>query len=338
MTGIDVIIPTFRPGRDFEKLIDRLRRQTVVPDNIIIVNTLPRPVRREEKNGSIIDFASIPEKTDSLSIRGEDGFIITFYNDGDNGKVSIYNIRQDEFDHGATRDYGIAMSDAEFIVLMNQDALPLDKRMIEELVRPFEDKTVACSYGRQFCKKGADKTQVLLKKCYFPDKPCIKSGADLKKKGMETYFCSNACAAYRRSIYNELGGFGVRTIFNEDVVLGAKIIGEGYKIAYTPAARVRYHKVYDAKQSFQRSFDLGVLSSQYRDLFKAAGTITEEEPAVKKTAGKLVKENEFIKLSKLLMLDAIETVGYEAGINYEKIPAQLIRKLTLNKEYWRRNN
>lgn len=336
MSGIDVIIPTFRPGREFEKLIDRLRKQTVVPDNIIIVNTLPRLSKRQDEKGSIINFAPRPEKTDSLSIKGEDGFNINFYNEGEEGKISVFNIRQDEFDHGATRDYGIAMSDAQFIILMNQEALPLDARMIEELVKPFEDKTVACSYGRQFCRRGEDKTQQLLQKCYFPGKPYVKSGADLKRKGMETYFCSNACAAYRRSVYNELGGFGVRTIFNEDIVLGAKIIGAGYKIAYTPYARVRYHKVYDAKQSFQRSFDLGVLSSQYRDLFKAAGTITEETPAVKRTAAKLMKDNNYIMLTRLLVFDVIDAVGYEAGINYEKIPAQLIRKLTLNKEYWRK--
>lgn len=34
----------------------------------------------------------------------------------------------------------------------------------------------------------------------------------------KTFFCSNVCAMYRRSIYEKLGGFVKHTIFNEDMI------------------------------------------------------------------------------------------------------------------------
>ena len=34
----------------------------------------------------------------------------------------------------------------------------------------------------------------------------------------KTYFCSNVCAAYKKSIYEEIGGFVKKAIFNEDMI------------------------------------------------------------------------------------------------------------------------
>lgn len=42
---VDVIIPTFRPKNSFGEIIERIKKQTVVPDNIIIINTVPRPAK-----------------------------------------------------------------------------------------------------------------------------------------------------------------------------------------------------------------------------------------------------------------------------------------------------
>lgn len=334
---VDVIIPTFRPKNSFGEIIERIKKQTVVPDNIIIINTVPRPAKKLGMKGSVINFASHPEQVSSDYIICDDGERLYINKSGTKPRITIYNINQDEFDHGATRDYAIAMSDAEYIVLMSQDTLPLDRHVIEHLITPFADKRIACTYGRQYCGKDADVIERYSKAVNFPSKDMVKSGADLKSLGTRTYFCSNACAAYRRSIYNELGGFELRTIFNEDIVMGAKIIDSGYKIAYISKARVRHFQKYNLKQTLQRNFDLGVLNRQNKELFKIIKGGNESSIVLRDAVKHLIKTRNISMIPRLLLLDVVEEIGYDAGYNYEKIPAILIRKLTLNKEYWRRN-
>ena len=333
---VDVIIPTFRPGNDFGEIIERIKKQTVVPDNIIIINTVPRPTKKH-REGKVINFNTHYDQLSSDCIICKNGEKLYFDNRNVKPKIAIYNITQDEFDHGATRDYAVALSDAQYIVLMNQNTMPLDRHLLENLLLPFSDKSVACTYGRQYCGKEADVIERYIKAVNFPAKDMVKSGADLKNFGTKTYFCSNACAAYRKSVYNELGGFDYRTIFNEDMVLGAKIINSGYKIAYASKAKVRHFQKYNIKQTMQRSFDMGVLNRQYQDLFKIIKGGNESSFMLRDAVKYLIKTGNASYIPRTILLDVIEELGYDAGYNYEKIPAILIKKLSLNKEYWRRN-
>ena len=333
---VDVIIPTFRPDNNFGEIIERIKKQTIVPENIIIVNTIPRPIKKNGLKG-VIDFNSSQEQVSSDYIICKDGERLNISTKGSRPRVSIYNITQDEFDHGATRDYAVALSDAQYIILMNQNTVPLDRHMIEYLLLPFGDKSIGCTYGRQYCDSNADVIDKYAKAVNFPGKDVVKSGADLKSLGTRTYFCSNACAAYRKSIYEELGGFDYRTIFNEDMVMGAKIINSGYKIAYASKAKVRHFQKYNFKQTLQRSFDLGVLNRQYKDLFKIMKGGNESSFVLREAVKYLIKTGNIGLIPKAVLLDIAEGIGYDVGYNYEKIPAVLIKKLTMNKEYWRKN-
>lgn len=63
--------------------------------------------------------------------------------------VEFETIAQREFDHGATRGKAILASSTELVVLLTQDARPLDEDWLEELVAPFEDPRVAGAWSRQ---------------------------------------------------------------------------------------------------------------------------------------------------------------------------------------------
>lgn len=334
---VDVIIPTFRPDNNFAEIIERIKKQTIVPENIIIVNTIPRPVKKHETKGSVINFGERPEQVSPDYIICKDGERLYLAKKEGKPRVTIYNITQDEFDHGATRDYAIAMSDAQYIMLMSQNTLPLDRHLLENLIMPFTDKSVACTYGRQCYTKDADIIEKYMMAVNFPKNDMVKSGADLKSLGTKTYFCSNACAMYRRSVYDELGGFDFRTIFNEDMVFGAKIIDNGYKIAYVSKAKVRHFQKYNLKQTLQRNFDQGVLNRQYKELFKITKGGNESSLVLRDVVKYLIKTGNASLIPRVLMVDIVEELGYEAGYNYEKIPAVVIKKLTMNKEYWRRD-
>ena len=59
-------------------------------------------------------------------------------------------------------------------------------------------------------------------------------------------------------MYEALGGFSRRTIFNEDMILAGQMVQAGYKVAYAAEARVIHSHNYSGLQQFHRNFDLAV--------------------------------------------------------------------------------
>ena len=93
--------------------------------------------------------------------------------------------------------------------------------------------------------------------------------------GIKTYFCSNVCAMYSRKIYNVIGGFTHKTIFNEDMVYAGNACQKGYAICYVPEAGVIHSHNYSCGQQFHRNFDLGVSQTDHPEIF--GGISSESE-------------------------------------------------------------
>ena len=201
---IDVIIPLYKPGKELFTLLDKLGSQSVPVHQVILLNT-------EEKYFEQLIYG----------IR----FLETYQN------IKIYHVSKREFDHGGTRRMGVKKSSADVFVMMTQDAMPKDDRLIEKLVEPLQGE-VAVAYARQLPREDSTPVESYTREFNYPAKSRIKSAADLDSLGIKTFFCSNVCAAYRREIYEELGGFVRHTIFNEDMIYAAKAVEAGYSVAY----------------------------------------------------------------------------------------------------------
>ena len=102
---------------------------------------------------------------------------------------------------------GIWMSDADIVVMMTQDAVPADPFLLEKLSEVLnEHPDAVAAYARQIPDQNCGLLENMREFSIIP-KSQIKSQKDLPKLGIKTYFCSNVCAAYRRGVYLELGGF-----------------------------------------------------------------------------------------------------------------------------------
>ena len=205
MRKIDIIIPVYKPDQKFLALVDKLEHQTVAVNKIIIMNTERQYFDRLVKGTS---------------------FFEKYQN------VCVINLKKEDFDHGLTRRQGVEQSDAQVFVMMTMDAMPVDGDLVEKLTAPLEKGDVAVSYGRQMAGKNSGEIERYTRKFNYPGKGCEKSAKDVEKLGIKAFFCSNVCAAYRRDIYDRLGGFVSRTIFNEDMIYAAGAIKAGYKIVY----------------------------------------------------------------------------------------------------------
>ena len=307
---VDVIIPTYKPKESFIRLIEKLEKQTYPINRIIIMNT-------EERYFSSLSYGQ------------------RFENEHN---VSVTHISKMEFDHGHTRKEAVKKSDADIFVCMTDDAIPKNSRLIENLVTPIINDKADFSYARQLPRESAGVIESFTRHFNYPKESKIKSIADVDTMGIKTYFFSNVCAAYRRDLYDKLGGFVDYTLFNEDMIFAAGAVQAGYRIAYVASAEVIHSHHYTNKEQFRRNFDLGVSQAEHPEIFDSVPSTKEGKKLVKKTLEYLRAKKQFLKIPGFLITCAYKYAGYKLGRNYKKLPEKWVLKFTTNREYWLKKN
>ena len=309
---VDVIIPVYGPGNRLLELFDRLGRQTVPVDRLIIMNT---EKYLWDKWTETLEPGRLPEN------------------------LSVYHVTKEEFDHGATRDAGIGHSDADVCVCMTHDALPADTGLLKALTDAlFAEKDIAVAYARQLPAKDCGVIERYTRGFNYPEQSQVKTKEDLPRLGIKTYFCSNVCAVYRRGRYLELGGFIRRTIFNEDMIFAAKAIQAGYSVLYAADAKVIHSHNYSPMEQFRRNFDLAVSQKDHPEVFSGLRSEGEGIRLVKETAGYLIRSGRGLLVFKLVIDSGCKYMGYLAGKRYKRLPRWLILRCTMNRNYWREND
>lgn len=311
MSRVDVIIPTYKPDEKFLTLIARLEKQTVKPERIIVMNT-------EQKYYDRLIYGS------------------HFQDEYKN--VEVYHISKREFDHGRTRHMAMKRTDGEFVLLMTQDAIPADNKLIEHLLSAFGDEAVAVAYARQLPAKDSGVIESYTREFNYPAESMVKSAADIEKLGIKTYFCSNVCAMYRKSAYEELGGFVRHTIFNEDMIFAAEAVKSDHKIVYKAEAQVFHSHNYTNMEQLKRNFDLGVSQADHPEIFAGVSSGEEGKKLVKQTAEYLKKSGNRRLIGRLYLQSGCKYAGYLLGKNYKKLPKKLVGHLTSNKAFWDNDN
>ncbi len=300
--SVDIIIPTYRPDESVVYLMKKLLKQTYPIHEIHIIDT---------------ETGIFPKELKNLS-----------------DKIRISKIKPEQFDHGGTRHEGAMQSHADIIVYMTQDAMPVNEYLIEELVKAFDNEKIAAAYARQLPNSKCNVIERYTRAFNYPEQSRIKSLEDLETLGIKTYFCSDVCAAYRKSVYESLGGFEEKTIFNEDMIMAAKIIQSGGSVKYVAEAKVIHSHNYNCKQQFQRNFDLAVSQVEHPEVFQNIKSESEGMRLVKNTMTYLIKIKKPWLIIKLILQSAFKYMGYCLGRKYSQLPMWLIKKCTMNQRYW----
>lgn len=158
---------------------------------------------------------------------------------------AVHRIERAQFNHGATRDFAIAKTHGEVIVLLTQDAVPANDEWLPRLVECYSDPQVGAAYCRQIPRPDcnpfiahrlrewtAGRSERVVQR--------IASAADFEALApMERLrLCAydNVAGSVRRAAW-EQSPFGHRR-FGEDVAFGKRSILAGYSIVYEPASAV----------------------------------------------------------------------------------------------------
>ncbi len=312
---VDIIIPTYKPDETLCLLLHMLQGQTFVVHRVIILNT------EESLWKDAVEKYPICRRLEELPCGYE-----------------IIHIPKKEFDHGGTRQLGATYSKADVVLFMTQDAVPADSFMVEKLVEPFLGNigrtTVAVAYARQLPKPDCHIVEQYTRQFNYPAQSRIKTKKDISELGIKTFFCSDVCAAYRKDIFEKLGGFEHPVIFNEDMLYAYQAIDNGYGVAYIAEAKVVHSHNYTVKQQFCRNFDLAVSQKQHPEIFENVSSEAEGMRLVKSTVSYLCKIHKPWLIFNFGMQCVGKYAGYWMGKRYEKLSEKKILKYTMNPGYW----
>lgn len=299
---ISAIIPLFKPDPErLRELLKVLREQTMIPDEIILVETRGAEPTQKGLNAD--------------------------------GARRVF-VRREDFNHGGTRNFAARECSGDVIVFLTQDALPADREMIERLVSPLKDPRTPAAYGRHIPRPGAKPTERFARLFNYPEESLVKDAHHKPSLGIKAVFFSNVCSAVRRKEWEEVGGFPEDIIMSEDMVLAARLIQRGYFVAYASKARVFHSHDYTLSRQFQRYFDIGAMLKRYSKPLGIPAPEGEGLRFLREQLAYLAGSGNRRWIPYALFEDAAKFWGYRLGRFSPCLPRWLNARLGLHKNYW----
>jgi rhamnosyltransferase len=297
-----IIIPTCNASTFWPKMHSALKQQGITADQVLV-----------------IDSSSTDNTQDLVRRAG----------------YRLEVIDRAKFRHGATRQMAAELvPDAEILLYLTQDALPAEPNSVRRLVKAFIDPTVGAAYGRQLPRHEADPIERHARLFNYPSASVVRDFESRKQFGLKAAFFSNSFAAYRRSAFDEVGGFVKESIVSEEVTVVARMLMAGWRAAYQADATVVHSHPFTLAKEFSRYFDIGVHHSRESWLLDAFGGAGNEGRRFVLSEAKFLWQSE----PALLPLAALRTLnkicGYKLGKHEAYLPNAFKRFLSSQPQCW----
>jgi rhamnosyltransferase len=177
------------------------------------------------------------------------------------------SIPQSEFNHGATRNLAISMSSGEIVLLLTQDAVPMDRHYVRAMVSAFDDPSIDGAYARQFPQADCDpllaerlrrwsasRDSKVVQEFVAGDAEASRAKYESLEPLQRLFACAfdNVASSVRRSSW-ERQPFP-HAPFGEDVSWAKAVLLAGGRIAFEPDARVEHSHRISIKREFKRLY------------------------------------------------------------------------------------
>ena len=316
---VDVIIPVCHGDKKLFRLLECLAMQTVIPAKVILLNVetgWKEDSCEELQNQIYKHFGKYKLFGHKLPLQ-----------------LEIVPIKERNFDEGATRNIGAKRATSPFLLFMKQNAIPADPKVIEELLYSLE-KGVDVAWARHVTGPTAGVIKTYVTMYDYPSKSYVRTKQDISKYGVCAYRISNACALYRRDVFENQGGFSDRIIAGEGNLFGAGLLKDNGKIAYCAEAKVYYSENSNWLAQFRRKFDEGVSHAQNSRVFKVG---SEEKAGFKfgmDVFSYLINQKYYMEIADFIGESLFKGAGYLLGKNYKWLKKDWILNMTNNHSYW----
>ncbi|RIK31821.1 MAG: family 2 glycosyl transferase [Anaerolineae bacterium] len=190
-----IVIRAYNEEKHIGRLLEGIKQQTVKNVEIILVDS-----------GSTDRTVSIAESFEARVVR----------------------IPSAEFTFGRSLNFGVRAATREFVVIASAHVYPVYPDWLESLLRPFEDGSIALTYGKQRGPESANFSEQQIFHQWYPD---------VSNFNQPTAFCNNANAAIRKSLW-EKNPYDETLTGLEDLAWAKWAKEQGYKIAYVAEAEI----------------------------------------------------------------------------------------------------
>jgi len=143
-------------------------------------------------------------------------------------RVDIHTIDPAVFTFGRSLNRGIAAASGDLVVMASAHVHPVYDTWLERLTKPFEDPTIALSYGRQVGGPTTPFSETQILGTWFPAASNFRQSHP---------FANNANAAIRRTEWEQMP-YDEDLTGLEDLDWATKALGRGMGIAYVAEAPV----------------------------------------------------------------------------------------------------
>jgi rhamnosyltransferase len=250
----------------------------------------------------------------------------------------VSRIAPEEFNHGATRNLGAELARGEVLVFLSQDAVPVGPHWLEHLIAPLAaDRNVAGVYGRQLAHDDANPPERYFLDFLYGDRPRVQSVAGPDELTMETTLFSNANAAIRRSVWEELP-FTDDIVMSEDQEWSARALLAGYRIVYEPRAVVRHSHPYRIGSAFRRFFDSGASADRAYMAAARPGARAVRRAALRYGVGEvswLWRTDQRRWIPYAATYELAKFVGLQLGARQRHLPLWVKVRASALPDYWR---
>ncbi|MCJ9430767.1 glycosyltransferase [Kordiimonas marina] len=197
-------------------------------------------------------------------------------------KVKLHHLEKGTFNHGATRNLGVELTQGDYIAFLTHDALPANDAWLFNLVSPLEEHPDAAgAFGRHLAYPDASAFTTRDLDAHFKqllsqpltlsartDARRYKAKDEGWRQILHFYSDNNSCM--RRSVWEKIPYR--RVAFGEDQLWADDIIAAGYEKLYAAQAVVYHSHDFDEEETRERSsiessffkhfFDYGLIKSE----------------------------------------------------------------------------
>jgi rhamnosyltransferase len=229
---ISIIIPTLNAAGRIRQLVEHLLAQSEKAAEIIVVDSA-------SEDGTAEVAASLG--------------------------CSVHQIDRRRFDHGGNRNFGADKASGGILVFLTQDALPASPEFLERLTAPIREGRVAGAYARQIPAAGATPLETFARLYNYPPVSSVRHLSHLGRRTLRSFFFSNVASAVSRAVFESVGRFPTPVPSNEDMLLCARLLDAGHRVAYVAEAEVFHSHSLTFPETFRRYFRTGLAVREYRD-------------------------------------------------------------------------
>ena len=299
-----LVIPTLNAGERWQQSVSAIQSQSALPSKVLVIDS-----------GSSDNTVNIAQAA---------GFDVRI-------------IASEEFGHGKTRQLAVDnLAEYEMLVFMTQDAILADNKSLSSLISLLvTQQNIAAVCGRQLPHADASLFAQHLRTFNYPPYSKISDSGDIAQRGIRAAFMSNSFAAYRRSALMNVGGFPLNVIMGEDTFVAAKMLLQGYQVAYCAEASVCHSHNYRISEDFKRYFDTGVFHAREAWFLSALGKSSGEGIRYVRSEYQYIRRNRPILLPQMCLRILCKYLAYQLGLREKYIPLCIKKRISMNATYWK---